>query len=76
MTPTITREQVVELAKTLPEEKLASWYEYGLFIKTRAETPAPEQLDDEAALREEFAMWDAASDQAWHKVEQLLGEKL
>jgi hypothetical protein len=62
MTPTNTREQVGELAKALPEEKLASWYE------------APE--NDEAALARGFAMWDTASEEAWDKVERTLGERL
>jgi hypothetical protein len=43
----VEREKVIELAKTMPLEKLASWYEYGLFIQARAEA------DDD--LRQEFA---------------------
>ena len=75
VTQTVTREQVIELAKTLPSEKLASWYDYGLFIQTRAETPVTEQLDDEAALREEFAMWDAASTEDFLAFERRLEEE-
>jgi hypothetical protein len=59
---TVEREKVIELAKTMPLEKLASWYEYGLFIQSCAE------LDDD--LRQEFAHWEAASDEDWLKMEE------
>ena len=32
---TVTRTQVIELAKTMPTSKLASSYKYGLFIQSR-----------------------------------------
>jgi hypothetical protein len=75
VTETVSYEEIVALAKALPQEKLASWYEYGLFIKSRSETPMPEQLDDEAALRKEFAMWDAASTEDWLAFEQRLEQE-
>ena len=77
ITQTVGYEQIVALAKTLPEEKLASWYEYGLFIQSRVEEKVSVAADDEeAALAREFAMWDGASDEAWAKVERTLGESL
>ena len=71
----ITREQVVQLAKTMPLVKLARWYEYGLFIQSTPLALATEKtaIDDEA-LQQEFAMWDAASDEDWLKFEELLTE--
>jgi hypothetical protein len=59
---TVEREKVIELAKKMPPEKLASWYEYGLFIQSRFE------LDDD--LRREFAQWEAASDEDWIMMEE------
>lgn len=56
---TITTEQIIALAEALPEEKLESWYEYGLFIKARH---SHESFTDEA-LRREIADWEAASDE-------------
>ncbi len=46
----ITREQVVQLAKTMPLVKLARWYEYGLFIQSAPLALATEKtaIDDEA----------------------------
>jgi hypothetical protein len=75
-TQTITREQVLALAKTMPIEKLATWYEYGLFIQshptfvTAVETPT----EGEHELAEEFAAWEAASDEDWLKIEQMIAE--
>jgi hypothetical protein len=59
---TVEREKVIELAKKMPLEKLTSWYEYGLFIQSRVE------LDDD--LRQEFAQWEAASDEDWLLIEE------
>lgn len=77
----MTRDQVLkhiwELAKHLLLEKLASWYEYGLFIQTRPIiTPAieVELEDDEQAMLDEFAQWEAASDEDWLKFEQQMQE--
>jgi len=75
-TQTITREQVIALAKMMPINKLVNWYEYGLFIQSRLVVrPAPEAvLTDEAELSAEFAAWEAASDEDWLKVEQQMIE--
>lgn len=59
---TVEREKVIELAKKMPLEKLTSWYEYGLFIQSRVE------LDDD--LRQEFAQWEAVSDEDWLLMEE------
>lgn len=56
---TITREQIIALAETLPAEKLESWYEYGLFIKARHS----QSVSGEADLQNEIAAWEAASDE-------------
>lgn len=56
---TITREQIIALAKTLPAEKLESWYEYGLFIKA-CHSQAKSDEDD---LQNEIAAWEAASNE-------------
>ncbi|HEX8565323.1 MAG TPA: hypothetical protein VF648_06600 [Pyrinomonadaceae bacterium] len=56
---TITPEQIIALAETLPPEKLESWYEYGLFIKARHS-----QFESgEENLQTEIAAWEAASDE-------------
>lgn len=60
----VTRKQVIELAKTMPADALALWYEYGLFVQARATGSQPHVLDD-AALQEEFDLWEAASDEDW-----------
>jgi hypothetical protein len=75
-TQTITREQVMALAKTMPLEKLATWYEYGLFIQSRPILmPTTESVDEEEReLAEEFAAWEAASDEDWSKAEQMIAE--
>lgn len=46
-TRTLEREKVIELAKTMPAEKLASWYEYGLFIQSRSEVETDGLMDEE-----------------------------
>lgn len=61
---TIEREKVIELAKTMPLEKLISWYEYGLFIQTRVE------LDDD--LNRELAQWEQASDDDWLEMQKTI----
>ena len=75
-TQIITREQVIELAKKMPIEKLVNWYEYGLFIQ---EHPAFTPMQDKAAEEElqllaELAEWEAASDEDWLKLEASLAE--
>ena len=73
---TVTRTQVIELAKIMPMSKLASWYEYGLFIQSRPRmVVSPEAKEDEdAELMEEFAMWEAASDEDWLAFQEMLAE--
>lgn len=74
----VTRKQVIELARTIPISKLANWYEYGLFIQSRPPMVAAvekKQLhatDDE--LMEEIAAWEAASDEDWMNFEEMLME--
>jgi len=72
----VTREQVLALAKEMPREKLATWYEYGLFIQSRPVLrPANEiELEADADLAEEVAAWEAASDEDWLKIEQMISE--
>ncbi|MEZ4870201.1 MAG: hypothetical protein R3C14_53220 [Caldilineaceae bacterium] len=71
-TQTITREQVIALAMSLPREKLISWYEYGLFIQNHPIfTPENEPVDGtEANLQAELAAWEAAGDEDWLTFEQ------
>jgi hypothetical protein len=74
-TEVVTREQVIELAKQMPVEKLVRWYEYGLYIQSHplaVPVYEPIELDDEASLMEEFAAWEAASDEDWLKFENNL----
>lgn len=75
-TQTITREQVVALAMSMPLEKLISWYEYGLFIQNyRSFRAALEAMDEqEANLQAELAAWEAASDEDWLALEQQMQE--
>ena len=72
----VTRERVIELAHGMPSEKLLRWYEYGLFIqKSSLTTSATETVgEDDAGLWQEFADWEAASDEDWLKLEDSLGE--
>ncbi len=75
--PTVTRELVIELAKTMPEDKLASWYDYGLFIQSRVgDLHQAANEAGEQELVEEFAMWEAASDEDWLKMERLLEDEV
>ena len=67
----ITRQQVIELAKTMPVEKLVSWYEYGIFIQSK---PVLE-LSDDSELTEEFREWEAASDEDQLLIERMIGEE-
>lgn len=75
-TQTVTREQVVALAKKMPGEKLARWYEYGLFIQSRPLlTPAVNvSAETDVDLTEEIDAWEAASDEDWLKIEQMISE--
>ena len=67
---TITPEQIIALAGTLPAEKLESWYEYGLFIKTRHSQAESDGED----LQNEIAAWEAASDEDLLNFERVLSE--
>jgi len=62
-TQVITRDQVVALALSRPLEKLASWYEYGLFIQRTPAFLAMAKSEEvrEADLQAELAAWDTAS---------------
>lgn len=73
-TQTITREQVIALAMNMPQDKLTSWYEYGLFIQNNPifTTTAELSDDSDAELQAEFAAWDAASDADWLAFEEQL----
>lgn len=73
-TQTITREQVVALALTMPLEKLTSWYEYGLFIQERPIFTTTVD-DQEAELQAELAAWEAASDEDWGAFEQQMQQR-
>lgn len=66
-TQIVTREEVINLVNQMPLEKLASWYEYGLFIQSQPLRVAPPNAADEeeAELQGEFAAWEAASDEDW-----------
>ena len=72
---TITRDQVIALAQTMPLEKLVQWYEYGLFVQARPLLIVPSTSSGMRQLREEMTMWDAASDQDWLSFEQRLEEE-
>jgi hypothetical protein len=72
-TETISRHQVVELVMKMPPDKLAAWYEYGLFIQSRplVKTVGSQKTQD---LMAELAEWEAASDEDWQAFESLLAE--
>ena len=71
-TQTITREQLVDLAMRMPQEKLSSWYEYGLFIQNHPIFTTVGEVADETEidLQTELAAWEAASDEDWLDFEQ------
>jgi len=68
----ITRDKVIELAKKMPIEKLAPWYEYGLFIQAHPLVISTRQIeaDNEVLLAQELAEWEAASDEDWQIFEE------
>ncbi len=72
-TETISRHQVVELMMKMPPDKLAAWYEYGLYIQSRplVKTAESQKTQD---LMAELAEWEAASDEDWQAFESLLAE--
>jgi len=75
-TQKISREQVIALAMSMPQEKLMSWYEYGLFIQDHPVfTAASESVDEmDADLQAELTAWNAASDEDWLAFEEQLQE--
>ncbi len=66
----ITRQQVIELAKTMPVEKLVNWYEYGIFIQSKSAA----KLSGDSELAEEFREWEAASDEDQLRIECMIAE--
>jgi hypothetical protein len=72
----VTREQVMSLVRAMPPEKLARWYEYGLFLQSHP-LFMPELAsfeENNAELQSELAAWEAASDEDWAAFEQRLIE--
>lgn len=65
----VTPEEVNELAKKMAPEKLARWYELGLFIESSSIGAV-----DNTQLMEEISSWEAASDEDWAKLESRLIE--
>ena len=72
-TETISPHQVVELAMKMPPDKLAAWYEYGLFIQSRPLVTAT-RSHMKQDLMAELAEWEAASDEDWLAFEAQLTE--
>ncbi|MBF0228397.1 MAG: hypothetical protein HQK63_02200 [Desulfamplus sp.] len=72
----ITREHVIALAKTMPIEKLASWYEYGIFIQFNKQNRFSDKNieDGGAELIKEFTEWEAASDEDGLQFEHIIKE--
>ncbi|MBF0200955.1 MAG: hypothetical protein HQK66_06530 [Desulfamplus sp.] len=74
-TPKITREHVVRLAKIMPIEKLASWYEYGLFIQFHTQNIFLDKiLQDETELMKEITEWESGSDEDGLRFEHMIKE--
>ena len=77
----ITREQVIELVKTMPAERLGSLYDFALFLQSRPVFP-PGFVDVFGASVEEIvadeALWDeqfaASADKLLHLAEQAVDE--
>lgn len=69
-TQTITREKVIKLVNEMPLDKLAIWYEYGLFVQSRPLVV----IEGDEDLAAELAAWEAASDEDWQKLEAQLAE--
>jgi hypothetical protein len=76
-TQSVTRQQVIALARKMPDEKLAIWYEYGLFVQSQPLFILTQKSVNEvdADLGTEIAVWERASDEDWLKMEQLLAEE-
>ncbi len=57
----ITREQVIELVRTLPDDRLGSLYDFALYLKAR---PSPELVEDDLfgesaeEIRADETWWD------------------
>jgi len=75
-TERITRDHVIELIMKMPLDKLAAWYEYGLFIQSRPRQLKVKEADNEISLTEEIAQWEDASDEDWLNFESRLEEKI
>ncbi len=70
-------QEVLDIAMHLPSEKLASWYQYGLFIQSQPTwTFVKESEHDpyDAELAKEFDLWEEASDQDWMITEGMIKE--
>ena len=72
----ITRDQVIALAQIMPVEKLASWYEYGLFIQFRTQNMFSDKIlqDYKSELMKEFAELESASDEDALRIERMIKE--
>ncbi len=64
----ITRQQVIELAKTMPVGKLVNWYEYGIFIQSKS----ADKLSGDSDLMKEFKEWETASDEDQLRIEHMI----
>lgn len=73
-TERVTREQVLQLARAMPLEKLAHWYEYGLFLQSHPLFMPNLDKEEDTALQSELTAWEAASDEDWAKLEEILVE--
>lgn len=65
---TVTREEVIELVKRLPSEKLAEVYDFVVFLQTR---PTITIVEGEENVAAEDALWDAIAAQYADKRAQL-----
>ncbi len=70
-TQSVTRQQVISLAKKMPVDKLAIWYEYGLFVQSHPLFAPTQETTNEvySGLDEEMTAWERASDEDWLKME-------
>ena len=66
-------DQIIELAKAMPMEKLDAWYKYGLFIQYDLSNMLIDTtLNEMAQLEHEFNEWEAASEEDSFQFEQML----
>ena len=60
----VTVDEVIEMVKRLPADKLAVGYDFIAFIQARAEADADDWLNDsEETMAAEDALWDAVAAQ-------------